>query len=523
MKDKCRSLRILLILGLAGSLLVLWFISSGAHALAAFTDELLVCPSGCAYTSIQTAVDAATEGNIIKVVQGTYTGIHQRSGVTQVVYIDTSVTIRGGYASMENFANPPEPWIYPTVIDAQDLGRVIYVAQGITVTLEGLHLVNGNGTDLGGGGGLYPDAGGGIYTDRATTIISDCLIANNRSPIAGGGYTNRGTLMMHHSVITANTAMSGNGGGIYIYGPVVAQFSHNTVASNTAGFNGGGLYIAYGYSDTVFSENTIVSNTANADGGGIYMASEAQIRNNELSHNTASHGGGALYINGRMPTIASNHIFANDAYYGGGIYLNRDALLQSNTIISNTADRGGGGLLVYKSNGRLENNIIAKNGIDSTRNGAGIYIWSGTPTMLHTTLAENVGGDGSGVYVRDLLGTPSNVTMTNTILVSHTVGVYVTSGSTVTMKATLWGDATWGNATDSAGLVISSTNVTGAPDFVNPETADYHIGADSKAVNAGINAGIFIDIDNEPRFIASFDIGADEFWWLTHLPVVLKP
>jgi predicted outer membrane repeat protein len=440
-----------------------------------------------------------------------------------VVYIDKSVTIMGGYNSMEDSYNPPEPWMYPTVIDAQDLGRGIYVAEDVTVTLEGLHIVNGNGTDLGGGTGSFPDAGGGIYLDRASTTISSCLVADNRSPMAGGLYVNRGTVIMQNNIITANTAISTNGGGLFLSSVSYAHFSQNTVASNTAGFNGGGLYIAYGMSDTIYSMNTIVSNTAASRGGGIFMASEAQIRDNEISYNTAGYGGGALYINGRSPKIAGNTFLGNyAAVYGGGIYLSQDALLQSNTILSNTTDRYAAGVMIYKSAGRLENNVIAQNISTAAYAGNGIFIWGGTPTLLHTTVAENVGGDSTCIYVRDDTGIPAYVAMKNTILVSQTVGVFSTGGSTVTMEGTLWGDAEWANVTDTVGTVLSSTNVTGDPGFINPQAGDYHIGADSPAVNSGVNAGVYTDIDNHPRFDGSTDIGADEFWYPTFLPTVLK-
>ena len=52
------------------------------------------------YASIQAAVDALgfSSTDEIRVAQGTYTGVSARTGITQVVYLSRTVTIRGGYA-----------------------------------------------------------------------------------------------------------------------------------------------------------------------------------------------------------------------------------------------------------------------------------------------------------------------------------------------------------------------------------------------------------------------------------------
>jgi hypothetical protein len=61
-------------------------------------------------------------------------------------------------------------------------------------------------------------------------------------------------------------------------------------------------------------------------------------------------------------------------------------------------------------------------------------------------------------------------------------------------------------------------NLWADPEFVDPENGDYHIGPGSVAIDAGVDVGVFTDIDEDPRpldgdgdDIDEFDIGADEW------------
>lgn len=84
-------------------------------------------------------MDAAADGDGIRIAQGVYTGVFGRPRadveatglVTQVVYVHKSLSITGGYTTTAWDA--PDPTLYPTILDAQGGGRVVYVREGLRV------------------------------------------------------------------------------------------------------------------------------------------------------------------------------------------------------------------------------------------------------------------------------------------------------------------------------------------------------------------------------------------------------
>jgi len=125
-----------------------------------------------------------------------------------------------------------------------------------------------------------------------------------------------------------------------------------------------------------------------------------------------------------------------------------------------------------------------------------------------------------GIYVDNVTSDYSTVTLTNTILVSHTVGVYVTPLNTAVLDGVLW----FGNGTNTGGVgAVTVMNVyTGDPAFA---TDGYHLTSASAAIDRGVSAGVVIDIDYDPRF-GTPDFGADELVAFAvrrvYLPVVLR-
>ncbi len=436
------------------------------------------------WEDVQTAVNASTRPADVVKVAGVCTGINTRGDARQIVYLDKTVTIRGGYSYSPANWTTPDPVANPTTLDAQGRGRVIYITGNIHPTVEGLHITGGDADGLGGyndpWGGNF-DAGGGMYILNAAAIISSNQVFSN----------------------TANT-----GGGLYLRWSD-ATLSGNTITANAAA-RGGGLFLDR--SAATLNGNTVSSNTADA-GGGLYLwwYSDAILNGNIITANTADYGGG-LHLDGAAATLSNNTVFSNTADHGGGLHLyDSAAVLSGNTVTANTADYGGG-LFLDDSDATLINNVVADNRVEAA--GSGLYIAGSFPHLLHTTIAHNSGGDGSGVHVTYRYVYPltyhSSVIMTNTIVATHTVGVCVTAGSTATLESTLWhGNTTnWG----CAGTISHSNDHTGDPAFVDPDAGDYHIRPESAAIDAGVDAGVAEDIDGNSRPLdAGYDIGADEF------------
>jgi uncharacterized repeat protein (TIGR01451 family) len=250
--------------------------------------------------------------------------------------------------------------------------------------------------------------------------------------------------------------------------------------------------------------------TAEDAGGGVLIILATVIfNNNHVIGNTAFDGGGLFLWQG-TGTLNNNLFATNTAVvWGGGVVLySSTATVNGNTILANTANNFAG-LIVFDSNDvTFINNMIANNHINSIGLSGSILIGDSSVRILHNTIAHNTGGNGNGIFV-----SRASVALTNTILVSQTVGITVTADSTATLESTLWNGNTinWGGA----GLITSTNNYTGNPAFIDPDdliAPNFHISSTSAAIDKGVNAGVTSDIDGEVRpHGAGYELGADEF------------
>ncbi len=400
------------------------------------------------FTRVQTAVNATSSGEEIWVASGVYTDVNFTGTMTQVVYIDKVVTLKGGF--VPPFDALPNPLNNPTVLDAQRQGRVI-VVMGTTTTIDGFHISGGNGDqDM-----RFSESGmgGGIYAENATLTVTNNTIYNNvgsRFYGAGGGIKLEDTqFTISNNDIYSNTAVTaphpnfptdyyiGFGGGVAIAGSqgVLHNNSiHNNIANTFEVGNGGGINLSGGNQVTI-THNTITDNlggrTHFGNGGGISWFHDEDsegpqpygiIANNLISGNVAQESGDVVSIGGGLAlfirvasdssepliSLISNDIISNTAFIsptssvggvGGGVVLGGEGYfsLSHNNILSNTTSAinagdtwgYGGGLVVDTVTVTLDGDRIQFNQIGDRGNANGFGIENSVVTMTNVVVADN--------------------------------------------------------------------------------------------------------------------------------------
>jgi hypothetical protein len=205
--------------------------------------------------SLREALANANDGDTIHFgITGTITL------TTGELLVDKSVTISGpGAASL--------------TVDGNFADRVFHVSSGVTATIAGLTITNGNAQDDG------PNTGGGIYNDHATLAVDNCMVSGNYAGYGGGGVHNSsGTLTVTNSTFSGNSANYlfgvGSGGGIFTEGydgNATLTVTNSTFSGNYARLVGGGICNdVFGSATLTVSNSTFSGNSAESGGSGIF-------------------------------------------------------------------------------------------------------------------------------------------------------------------------------------------------------------------------------------------------------------
>ncbi|MEO8197738.1 MAG: choice-of-anchor Q domain-containing protein [Thermoanaerobaculia bacterium] len=188
-----------------------------------------------------------------------------------------------------------------TIIDAQQIDRVLEVEAYRHASLSGLTLRNGKGA--------YN--GGGIRNEG--TLSLEGVVVTACSGRDGGGIASSGPLSVSRSRIEGNSAITppmeygGDGGGIFTNGGLVLVDS--TVSGNFADVSGGGV-LAYGAAEVLRS--TIAGNAADL-GGGFRVFASLFVTNSTISSNDSRSDGGGIWTFSGNINVYNSTIVANQA------------------------------------------------------------------------------------------------------------------------------------------------------------------------------------------------------------------
>ena len=113
---------------------------------------------------LTTAVGEANTGDEIRVAAGLYDSPHNIGNNDQTLYLNNSLTLRGGFTPAD--WPTPNPTLNETILDGQNTRRVVRVDGG-TILLDGFTIRNGT---FDGDGGAGIKATGGNLTIRNSHI-----------------------------------------------------------------------------------------------------------------------------------------------------------------------------------------------------------------------------------------------------------------------------------------------------------------------------------------------------------------
>lgn len=134
---------------------------------------LNVCKSGCTYSTIQSAINAAVSGDTIRVAQGTYTE-------NLSVNSKSNISLQGGYKD-STFA-VRDTSTYTTIIDAQGIANTIKILNSEGIAIDGFTIKNGQASSGDDGGGVHVESNG----SKTNVTLSNNSISENYADYGGG-------------------------------------------------------------------------------------------------------------------------------------------------------------------------------------------------------------------------------------------------------------------------------------------------------------------------------------------------
>jgi CSLREA domain-containing protein len=449
-----------------------------------------------AAANTNTAVDACTPGSGPDLIQFSLTTpaiITLTQG--QLVIQNSALTISG-------------PGAANLTINGNKVWRIFDVTTNTPVTLTGMTLQNGQTT-----------LDGGAVRSRGALTVVDAVFKNNAAGADGGAIDVDGNLTLNNTDIFSNTA-SGEGGGVNAFG-IQTMVTNGRFLNNQSGSYGGAVYAngAIAIDGTDF-----ISNSAQLYAGGVWAWNTASVANATFERNSAQNiSAGALYVRYDLQIFASTFLSNTAAQNIGAVWASQNATITSTAFIDNAAGTGrtaalqvhgslwltdtqwlgnqaaipGGALVHLGGNGRILNSLFARNA-----GGAATFEHSGAVEMLHNTII----GPDSPTAPALTINASGSFTLKNSIIGQYVTGLNALAG-TVTEDTNLF----FATTAVSGSIIQGGHSYNGDPAFVDAANGNYHLSANSEALNTGAAVSLATDFDGDARPGGSgIDLGYDE-------------
>jgi hypothetical protein len=274
-----------------------------------------------AYTSLESALDAASDGCEIWVAAGTYLpsndyglGVGNRY---KTFKLKAGVHLYGGFAGNEDSLESRNWNINKAILDgnlgAEKVYHVVYAGSDCNeeTILDGITIRNGqaggsssfrNGANIYVSGsspifrnlsiysGICGNYGANVYVENSSALFENCNITSGSSDYQGGGVAlYNSSAKFNYCEISDNYAY-GLGGGVNVAGTGVNVFNSCSFTENRADDMGAGgaFYVESSVTDLILVNCFFTENSADVSGGAIDISGTAKIVNCTFGSNYAN-------------------------------------------------------------------------------------------------------------------------------------------------------------------------------------------------------------------------------------------